>query len=338
MRTNPPKRSRLVALAVLCGLVALGWVGGPGASPAAAADELVGTFRITAGSCGSGATGSYFRMILPTGTLDGPWVENKDSACGDKTYTLFTPGTDGGLVTGSHQPAPNPGFDGNGNSLANRIIRPVAFFGVKFATSTNPTDLQTGSAVPAPSLRADGGRLTGDLSSFAATWNKQAFNQGAPKPGGATPGLTTAPTGTFDAATGAFSVTWTSTIVGGPFDKFTGQWHLEGTFVPAGSGSTGSSGTGGTTATTAAPAGGAPDATVPAGDEVAAPTDEPPAAGEVAVPTGEDATAERASSVRVEDQGFEAPVWLVVLLAAVGIAGVVALLVLGPRSPEGSSA
>ena len=32
----------------------------------------------------------------------------------------------------------------------------------------------------------------------------------------------------------------------------------------------------------------------------------------------------------VQDEGFEAPVWLVLVLAGVGIVGVVALLVLAP--------
>ena len=71
----------------------------------------------------------------------------------------------------------------------------------------------------ASTQRSDGGKLSGDLSAFAATWNKQAFNQGAPKPGGATPGGTARPSGTYDPTTRAFSVTWSSQIVGGPFNS-----------------------------------------------------------------------------------------------------------------------
>ena len=40
-------------------------------------------------------------------------------------------------------------------------------------------------------------------------------------------------TGTLDAKTGAFTLTWTSLIVGGPFNGFTGLWHLEGIFQPS---------------------------------------------------------------------------------------------------------
>lgn len=38
--------------------------------------------------------------------------------------------------------------------------------------------------------------------------------------------------GTYDAASKRFVLTWKSLIVGGPFDSFIGSWHLEGTFEP----------------------------------------------------------------------------------------------------------
>jgi hypothetical protein len=311
----------VLAIALLGVIAVLVSPGLAGAAPAAG--ELAGTFRITAGSCSGGASGSYFRMILPTGNQQGPWIENDDSTCGDKTYTLLSPGTDGGLVAGSHQPAPTPGFDGQGNSLAARIIRPVTFFGVRFAASTNATDLQTGTATPAPALRVEGGKLVGDLSAFDATWNKQSFNQGSPKPDGSRPGNTTPVTGTYDAGTGAYTLTWTSQIVGGPFNNFTGQWHLEGTFVPSGSSAPVSGG--GAAAAPSAPA-----------DQGAAVSDDGQAAAtpdQAASPTaaGDDTAAPgEAPLVSVQDEGFEAPVWLVLVLAGIGIGGVVALLILAP--------
>lgn len=203
-------------------------------APAGAqAAPLSGRFELAPGACNGAPTGSYFRMILPTGTADGPFVSNSDSQCGDKSYTLLTPGADGGLVAGTYQPEPSPAFDGSGNALADRIVKPTRFFGVDFSASTNATDPQTKANVPPPSLSAgsDGG-LSGDVRSFAASWNNQQFNQGAPKPDSSTPGLTAAPSGTLDAQSGAFTLEWRSQIVGGPFDRFTGVWHLEGTFVP----------------------------------------------------------------------------------------------------------
>jgi hypothetical protein len=332
-------RRRAALLALLVGALGLlVWGLGPGADPARAADGLVGTFRIAPGACSGGkVTGSYFRMVQPTGTTAvGPWVDNADSSCTDGTYTLLSPGTDGGLVTGTHQPAPDPGFDGSGNSLAVRVIHPVTFFGVAFSASTDAKDLQTGAATAVPTLRSDGGTLSGDLSAFAATWNKQAFNQGAPKPGGATPGGTAKPTGTYSATTHAYSVTWASQIVGGPFNSFTGLWHLEGTFVPADGGATAT-----TAASGAAPPSSAPAAAAPAGDPTA--TTAPAAdGGQVAAPSSpaKSTSADLASQVRVDDEGFQAATWLVLLLAGLGIAGVLALLLVGGRSaiaPEGSS-
>jgi hypothetical protein len=217
---------------------------------AASSQPLVGTFRIVAGSCAGGkASGTRFRMVVPTGGPNGPFVSNNDSTCSDHTYTLLSPGTDRGLLTGTRQPEPSPAFDGNGNSLAKRITKPARFYGVLFSTSTNAIDPQTGAHVPAPSLAVENGKISGDLRAFAASWNHQEFNQGAPKPDGSTPGNTARPSGHYDAATGAFTLDWASQIKGGPFNNFTGLWHFEGTFVPNHTATSSSSGgsTNGTT-------------------------------------------------------------------------------------------
>lgn len=195
--------------------------------------DLTGVFEIAPGDLtGEGATGSWFRMIQAGGTVeDGPFIENADSLGTDKTYTLLSPGTDGGLVSGAHQPPVDPAFDDQGNALVDAIISPVTFFGVDFSLASPETDPQSGDPAPAPQLRAAGGDLTGDLSALTAYYGGQTFNQGSPKPGGETPGLTSGPTGTIDPDTGAFTVEWTSQIEGGAFDGFTGIWHLEGTFT-----------------------------------------------------------------------------------------------------------
>ena len=38
-------------------------------------------------------------------------------------------------------------------------------------------------------------------------------------------------TGTYNAKTHAYVLNWTSQVVGGPFNGFTGDWHLTGTFA-----------------------------------------------------------------------------------------------------------
>ena len=187
--------------------------------------ELVGTFAITAGDCTDGVAGSWFKMVLQGGTPEaGPYIQNADSTCtADTNFSPLVPGTDGGLITGSFQAAPDPAYDATGNGLAGAIVVPVKFFGVDFAAAMD-------SAATMPMLTATDGVLTGDLSAFTAYYAGQAFNQGAPKPDG----TGSAPTGTIDPATGAFVIEWSSLISGGSFDGFTGVWHLEGTFTPAG--------------------------------------------------------------------------------------------------------
>jgi hypothetical protein len=209
--------------------------GGTEKKATAGAGDLNGLFKIAQGVCAAErATGSSFRMVQPGGTLaSGPFVPNGDSPCADKTWTPLGAGRDGGLRTGAFQSQTAPPFDGQGNATSDGITQPQRWFAVAFGLATNAHDPQTNKTTPVPRIRLAGSVLTGDLSSLAATWNGQHFNQGAPKPGGENPGATSGPRGTFDPSTKAYTLDWTSQIAGGPFDKFTGIWHLEGVFQPA---------------------------------------------------------------------------------------------------------
>jgi hypothetical protein len=235
-------RLGLRSLAVAA-LAALAWSGVVSAPASAAAAPLVGTFSIVPGSCSGGAiAGTYLRMVLSGGSNSaGPYFSNSDSSCADNSYTPLAPGSAGGLVTGGYQPEPSPAFDGAGNALAAQITRPVAFEGVKFATATNSVDPQTAQRVPAPSIVATGSALSGNLEAFGVSWNNQQFNQGSPKPGGGAPGNTTPVTGTYNPATGAYTLQWSSQVVGGPFNGFSAFWNLTGTFTPAAGASSSSS-------------------------------------------------------------------------------------------------
>jgi hypothetical protein len=175
-------------------------------------------------------------MLLPGGTLGGSdanYIANGSSSATDQTYTLLSPGTAGGLETGSYQPAPSPAFDGTGNALANSIVQPTGFFGVNFSIETQTPDAQELTPVVAPSINANKGKLSGNVQALSASWNNQYFNQGSPKPDGTYPAPTTAVSGTYNSVTQAYTLTWASLIVGGPFNGFTGQWFLTGTFAPA---------------------------------------------------------------------------------------------------------
>lgn len=324
----------------------------PGSVPAAsAATDLVGTFRLTSGSCAGGkVSGTYLRMILPSGGANGPYMSNSDSPCSDQTVTPLRAGSDGGLFGGSYQPTPVPAFDSAGNARAGRVTAPAQYYGTGFATATNPVDPQTRTKVPAPRVVANGSRLSADLRAFSVSWNKQYFNQGSPKPNGSYPGNTRAATGTYNASTGAFTLDWTSQVVGGPFDKFTGKWHLEGVFVPAaGSASSGGStagGTGGvggtaaggssTTSGGAAAAGQGGGAAAPG----AAPSDGAP--GAVASPgTAGNATTTAAPVTRIETtKGWQASPWLLgvtIGIAVLGFGTLVALQLLGRKPKEVSA-
>jgi hypothetical protein len=172
------------------------------AAAPAGAGQLKGVFRVSAGS--------YFRMIYPAGAKS-TYFANPYSSDADKTYTLVSAGTDGGLRTGALQPAPSPAFDAKGNSLAGRIIRPTNFTGISFGLVTVGT---------APSISVSAGRLSGQLTGFTAEWNKLSFKQGSSNV-----------SGTYNAKTHAYVLTWKSVISGGPFNGFTGSWHLQGKFV-----------------------------------------------------------------------------------------------------------
>lgn len=208
---------------------------GGSSTTSAGARPLVGTFHLAAGACtAAGATGTYFRMIDPGGTIEnGKFFGNPDSKCADKSFSVQSAGTDGGLITGTYQPSAGKPFDATGNALADRITKPGSFTAIKFGISTNEVDPQTNKKVAAPSISVDGnGKLSGQITAWSAAWNNLYFNQGSPKPDGSRPGLTSPITGTYDATTHKFVLTWASQVVGGPFNGFTGYWHLEGTFSP----------------------------------------------------------------------------------------------------------
>jgi hypothetical protein len=223
-----------VALTVSMGVLLLT------AGLAVAATPLSGTLSIAPGKYvppGKGKaahyTGSYFRMILPGGTEK--YFRNPNSKAKDKTYTLFIPGSQRGLKLGAFQQPPTPAFAPDGFALASTIVKPMTFAGINFSISTAPTDAQSGQPDVAPSLSLTGNRVTGNFSAWTAEWNSIYFNQGSPKPGSEPyPGFTKPVTGTYDKKTKAYQIIWYSLIVGGPFNGFTGYWHLQGNLIPSG--------------------------------------------------------------------------------------------------------
>lgn len=82
------------------------------------------------------------------------------------------------------------------------------------------TPVQGGNPISAM-IDKTAGTLTVDLSSWTANWVNLNLYQGS-----------SSATGTWDQATGAFNIGWSSTVVGGPFNGITGVWTLQGHAVP----------------------------------------------------------------------------------------------------------
>jgi hypothetical protein len=169
------------------------------AGPALAAQKLNGVFHI--------GSGSYIRMGLPSGGF----FANPYSKDSNKTYTLIGSGPGAGLRTGVAQKPPSPAFSSHGNSLANSIITPTNFTGILFGVVTTA----------APTFTLSGDKITGNLGHLYAQWNKQTFYQG------------NTVYGTYNSHTHAYSISWHTEVHGGPFDGYTGYWHLQGTFSPS---------------------------------------------------------------------------------------------------------
>jgi hypothetical protein len=274
-------------------------------------------------------------MVLSGGTnASGPYFSNSDSSCSDNTYTPLAPGTAGGLITGSYQPQPSPAFDSAGNALADQITAPVPFEGVRFATATNPTDPQTGLKVPAPSVVASGSSLSGNLESFGVSWNNQEFNQGSPKPDGTSPGNTAPVTGVYNSATGAYTLQWSSQIVGGPFNGFSAYWNLTGRFIASRAATPSSpSGTpssaGSTAAGTSVASGPTSAATSPGSVGTASSTTtttNPSSSSPSKVSKVTKRTVLSSRSYVSRTSGWRVPTWLTVLVLALAVLGLIGVV------------
>jgi hypothetical protein len=226
--TRPFRRTAVGLLGLsISAVAAVALIGAP--SQAASSRALNGTFKLAPGKFSGGkASGTYFRMITGRSGGKTQYLDNPDSRSRDKSYTLGRPGKDGGLATGRFQEDPDPAFDGTGNAKANKIIKPESYTAIRFSVATLQKDPQTKKTSAVTSATVNGRKLTVRLPGYTAEWNKQFFNQGAPKPDG----TGAAATGAYNARTKRFVLTWTSRISGGPFNGFSGFWHLEGTFSP----------------------------------------------------------------------------------------------------------
>lgn len=123
-------------------------------------------------------------------------------------------------VTGSPVAFGNIGFDlvdayGTQAALFSFFGGPVGVF--TGDGSMTPLGAAAAPGGPIPSGTTTATTISFNNSAFTANWNGTNFNQGNSNV-----------TGTYNSATGAFSATWNSLIVGGPFNGFTGTWAVSG--------------------------------------------------------------------------------------------------------------
>ncbi len=210
---------------------------------AAHATALTGTMLINPGIYSSvGTTGGTY--------VSGSYFSFGGPDSGAAITPTVSPGP-GGIVLGSYQNfvlnpnVPHPynwngtgGAAGTGYSATptslGTIVQPFLFAGSYTYVGTNPISYQSGNSYAAPT--ADISNCVGtsctlsvDLNSWEVMWNGTAFQQG-PRPVDTGPFVPAV--GTYNTATRAYSLTWTSQIDGGPFNGVIGHWHLEGTVAP----------------------------------------------------------------------------------------------------------
>ncbi len=133
------------------------------------------------------------------------------------------------IVTGSYQggTASAPAEPNSAQTLTNfkYFGTPVYTFTAQSAENLvqSPTGTIAGGKTPSGTIDTSTNSLSMDMSSWFASWNGTNFNQG-----GAATGSVSGCTTSNGATTCSYSMTWRSTVVGGPFNGQTGVWSLSG--------------------------------------------------------------------------------------------------------------
>ena len=166
---------------------------------------------LTAGTAAQAAT-------VTSLTIDGGLF-----SMGDPSFagaSVIVTGDTAPLITGTYQGIPDTGATADfAGDLAHFDF---GYFGPVDAYTRGDVEYDVnlgGLQFPAaPTGDASGSTINMDMSAWTAYWNGTEFNQG-----------NNAATGTYDAVTGAYELTWGSYISGGAFDGQTGYWKINGT-------------------------------------------------------------------------------------------------------------
>ncbi|MGA2321862.1 MAG: hypothetical protein ABSG95_14195 [Solirubrobacteraceae bacterium] len=213
----------------------------------ASAVKLKGSIQLTAGAT-SGPTpyaGSWVQLYE---TADpSVYFTNPSSPAADQNYTPLVNGTEGVDLGLPVQGLADPPFDSKGNSLTSTILSPEPFAGTNFSsfvTLNNAkkakfgkkglvVEVASGSSATEPVTTAD---LTGWTIAYGGGYYDTPGSTANVGDGGNLTGSITWTNRKKHSLGGTITLDWSVPIVnppGNPFDAFTAQWQLVGTYVPS---------------------------------------------------------------------------------------------------------
>ncbi len=213
---------------------------------AAGATTLTGSIQLTKGAT-SGPTpyaGSWVELYE---TADpSVFFTNPSSPAADQNYTPLVNGTEGVDLGLPAQGIADPAFDGSGNSLTNTILTPEPFAGVNFSAYVTVIAAKKGTfGTPGLAITVAGGNgatvavTSADLTGWTIAYGGSSYDTPGSTPNIDSGNLTGSLTWTNPSnhsLGGTITLDWSVPIInppGNPFDAFTAQWQLQGTYVPS---------------------------------------------------------------------------------------------------------
>ncbi len=211
----------------------------------AGAATLKGSIQLTKGAT-SGSTpyaGSWVELYETANPS--VFFTNPSSPAADQNYTPLVNGTQGVDLGLPVQGIADPAFDGSGNSLTSTILTPEPFAGVNFSAYVTQSGKKAKAGKKGIVIKVAGGKgptvavTSADLTGWTIAYGGGSFDTPGSTPnidsGNLTGSLTWANPKNKSLG-GTITLDWSVPIInppGNPFDAFTAQWQLQGTYVPS---------------------------------------------------------------------------------------------------------
>jgi hypothetical protein len=212
----------------------------------AAAVTLKGKITLTSGAT-SGSTpyaGSW--VSLYETASPSVYFVNPSSPAANQDYTPLVNGTQGLNLGLPVQGIASPAFDGSGNSLTNTILTPEPFAGTNFSSYVTLNAAKKAKfGKKGIVIKVAGGKsatvavTSADLTGWTIAYGGGSFDTPGSTPdinGGNLTGTLTWTNPKVHSLGGTITLDWSVPIInppGNPFDAFTAQWQLQGTYVPS---------------------------------------------------------------------------------------------------------